>query len=539
MYKILIADDEEHIRKGIATVLSKMDYPLEIGEAQDGEVALKAILSGSPDIVLLDVRMPALTGTEVLEMSRKAGIGASFIIISGHSEFEYAQKALNYGAEGYLLKPVDPEKIHELIKLAIKKIDEAKRVTNLGIETEGLQREAELTKIERAVNQLVHAPLKHLETMPSLLPGLNEKFYQLSLIHLDGCNSNIWNKDSLGIETIKCDLKHALRNNSHYQDILVFCNQKNIQELFVLTAGKDQSQIREKTDRFLEQAVMEEKVKLKLSITIAVGAVAETIDKSLFESIRKMMDQRFEQGINRVYRMEHLKQLCDEATSDDCLKLLIQSINKSDYENIKVGLKDIFRVGMSPEKGKPVNVRRAYHEVLGVVSSLCSGRAINILQPPYEVDFAGDILDYLDNKTEVVNYLHTTIVNALNIEPLEAARCSNIIEMVVRYIDENYDRPLSVKEIAVQFAMNPNYFSSLFKKKTGQNFVEYINNKRIETSCRMLSRPNTSISGIAESLGFQDVQYFYKLFKKVTGVTPLEYRKQVFQDMDDLNRSIG
>ncbi len=531
LYKVLVADDEEYIRKGIIAVISKTGFEFDFFEAVNGEEAFSLIKAHRPDIVLLDIKMPLMSGIEVLENCRKNKIDARFMIISGYSEFDFAQKALNLGAGGYILKPIDPGKVEELLNNSINQIDESKRLDDLGRQKEGLEKESELIRLERTVNQLLHSPNKLIDTSGDFFednPFLKDRLCRIILFHLDSCNFNIWNKEFNGIEGIKGELRENLAGIAPNETIRIIDNQKNINEVFAVITGRQKPGVAKAAAGFLEMAVPEIKNSLKLSVTIAVGEVAEAVSESLYKNLRKLLDIRFETGINKIYDSGSLSRTAERSSSDQYLKLLAQYINKADYDNIKLTLKDLFGMNVKPQ-GDMINTRRIYHEVIGIISGLCSNRSIDIMKPPFEVDFTGDILDYLDNKTEIVNYLHTTIVNVFNIEPLESVKCSSVIDMVVDYVEDNYDRQLSVKEIAVQFAMNPNYFSSLFKKKTGYSFVDFTNNKRVEAACRMLSLPNTNVTGIAESLGFQDVQYFYKLFKKYKGVTPLEYRKQSLQ----------
>lgn len=532
MYKVLVADDEEFIRKGIIAVISKMNYEMDFTEATNGEEAVTAIEKSRPDIVLLDIKMPLMNGIEVLESCRKNNLEAKFVIISGYSEFDFAQKALNLGADGYVLKPIDPEKIEEVLNRLIDRINEFKRLDDLGRQKAGLERESELIKIERTINQLLYSPDKVIDKNSDCLgniPFLRGKLFQLMIFHLDSCNFNIWDKEFKGFEKVKNDVKEVLSGYSANDGITVINNQKNIGELIVIISDRQKAGISKLAEEFLEKAVLQIREKLNLSITVAASDVADAINESLNKNLRKLMDLRFERGINKVYKSGELLQAVEKLVPEEYMKLLAQYISKAEYESIKTTLKDMFGAGAKSSQSI-VNVRRLYHEVIGVISSLCSNKFIDIMKPPYEVDFTGDILNYIDNKTELVNYLHTTIVNVFNIESYDSSKCSNIIDMVFDYVEENYDRQLSVKEIAVQFAMNPNYFSSLFKKKTGYSFIDFTNNKRVEAACRMLSLPNTNVAGIAESLGFQDVQYFYKLFKKYKGVTPLEFRKLSLQN---------
>ena len=106
----------------------------------------------------------------------------------------------------------------------------------------------------------------------------------------------------------------------------------------------------------------------------------------------------------------------------------------------------------------------------------------------------------------------------------EISYCKDSVEKVTDYIEHNYMEELSVKILAHKFAINANYLSTLFKQATGQALVAYITNIRINRACNLLKNTDASITNIAVSVGYQDPLYFFKVFKKTVGKTPLEYR---------------
>ncbi|CAG7597433.1 HTH-type transcriptional activator RhaR [Paenibacillus solanacearum] len=99
------------------------------------------------------------------------------------------------------------------------------------------------------------------------------------------------------------------------------------------------------------------------------------------------------------------------------------------------------------------------------------------------------------------------------------------ISSMIRYINENYESPLTLASLAKQFHISPFYLSRLFKKTTGFTFVEYLSTVRIKAAQKLLRETKWKVSFIAEKIGFQDLAHFGKLFKKTSNYTPLQYRK--------------
>jgi two-component system response regulator YesN len=99
------------------------------------------------------------------------------------------------------------------------------------------------------------------------------------------------------------------------------------------------------------------------------------------------------------------------------------------------------------------------------------------------------------------------------------------IRLAKQYIKEKYTQPITLEEVSNQIGFNPTYFSSLFKKETGQNFLEYLTDTRIQAAKQLLADTNRSVIQVSEEVGYIDIKHFTKLFKKATGLTPSEYRK--------------
>lgn len=131
MWRLVIADDEPKIRRGIENVLNWKEFNIEIaGEAEDGEIALEVIKEKKPDIIFLDINMPFLNGLNLLQKLKDINNKSIIIIISGYDDFSYAQKALQFNVFDYILKPVNKKKMEEIIIKAVDKLNEIKKENN-------------------------------------------------------------------------------------------------------------------------------------------------------------------------------------------------------------------------------------------------------------------------------------------------------------------------------------------------------------------------------------------------------------------------
>ena len=121
MYSVFIADDELIIRQGLKCIIDWEALGFEItGEAANGYDALNYIITNSPDLVLIDIRMPKMPGLEAVEAARKNGFKGKVIILSGYTDFKYAQSAIKNGVDYYLTKPLEEDELTETL-IEIKK----------------------------------------------------------------------------------------------------------------------------------------------------------------------------------------------------------------------------------------------------------------------------------------------------------------------------------------------------------------------------------------------------------------------------------
>ena len=130
METVLIADDEINIREGLKNIIDWNELGFEVcAEAANGEEALCLILDKKPSLVLLDIRMPKIYGTDLIRMARERGFQGRFIILSGYSDFTYAQTAIQYGVDFYITKPIDEDELQLAICKIKKELDEEHAVS--------------------------------------------------------------------------------------------------------------------------------------------------------------------------------------------------------------------------------------------------------------------------------------------------------------------------------------------------------------------------------------------------------------------------
>jgi len=164
MWKVMIADDEPKIRRGLRTTIERIRPDMKVvAEAEDGEVALSLVQKETPDILMIDVRMPFVNGLELIEKINRILTDCIIIVVSGHDEFEYAQRALQLKVFEYVLKPVPQDVLAGVLKRAEEALSASRRQrTYVAWAHDQLDRNMPLLR-EQFLRDWVHARLAPLE----------------------------------------------------------------------------------------------------------------------------------------------------------------------------------------------------------------------------------------------------------------------------------------------------------------------------------------------------------------------------------------
>jgi len=515
--KVVIADDESIERMFIRKLLER-HFPVfdQVEEAENGLEALDLIRGLKPHLCLIDIRMPGLDGLKVIEEIREAGLAARVIIISAHDEFHYAQKAVQLGAAAYLLKPVESD-------LMVRVISEA------------------LAEIEREQNEI--AGQKRLkELLENTIPVLRLNFFS-EIIHGSKENSEVLleRARALGIERfpggVLCaglDINGSGRTEASSQRILgeVYHLVQGLlgpHDVLLAPSGGLEFVVLVCTDPLEEDPdlqlfriaenlrVMTEKTGWA-SLTVGVGQACSEpaeLHRSYCQA-RKAINHRLTLGSNQVIPYSRIDGLKLESSYPAHLeKELLARIELGDVPKVKELTGTI--AGELALGGDPDQMRNHLIELL-VLASRAS-------QIPLGACW-WQALEHHHTKELLVSWVCKKIVAmAEAVAGRKKQQNNRIINQIQQYLNDFYYQELSLEAVVHKFFLSPSYLSRIFKTETGRNFIEYVTMVRMRKAEQFLSRPEDSIAGIAEKVGYHDVKYFARVFKKHKGLTPGEYRR--------------
>jgi two-component system, response regulator YesN len=506
---VLIVDDEAIVREGLKYVIDWYALGFCIcGDAASGEEAIEKIKKYNPNLVLLDIRMPGMDGTELIEQVRSSGFQGDFIILSGYSDFKYAQTALHYGVSFYLTKPIDEEALEKAVITVKEKIlknrEKEKSLNQYLIKAKStVLKDLMLgTEPNSSINYLemgLYAPIYQVVIYEGYTPFFTTYSFA-DLLKVSNQGNNSFEHITLDHqEIILLKGNHALSKFNtcllHYEngtqkgsplDSIFLTHGRTVSGLFdIHLSYKD---CRRLMDRrffcFENQHVLSYEVLPEISSYQSIISVEKS--KSYSNKIVNYI-----QAINKRMLSEILQELKGS---------LYQS--GDDVITIKHFLADIFLQAKQTimHKYSHIDIPFAHNSVI-----------IEIIENKY---YLYEIIQYF---TEQFEMIIRAIGNSSN---------ESIFNDILYYIEHNYSAPLKLETIASLFGYNSSYLGKLFSQKMNQSFNSYLDEVRIKHSVELLEDTHLKVYEIATKVGYSNVNYFHYKFKKLKGISPVEFRKE-------------
>lgn len=529
--KVLVVDDEELIVDKIIYLLKKSTIKFEsIGCAGNGQEALNLIVAGDiPDIILTDVKMPVINGLELIEKVKSLHSEIRFIVISGFAEFEYAIKAMQYGVTNYVLKPV---KEHELIVVVEQLQDEiakAKQEKEAMKQTESVKIENNRMIVEKKLYQMLndhHVDNGSIGNLEKNSTILNHKAYIVSVIKLHP-DQQQGKRDmytelqqSFGLQSDHIWLMENIGGRDSF--ILIFGGRAG--DDIVLTAEKELNN--------LHQLLRKE---YQLAATIGISNACGDL-RTAYSNSMIALKNRFLLGVGRIF--VYNTPVLHKGKAIQSFMFKVKLVEKSLENNRTLKVKGILRqfaeevfINHIADYLGETSIDYLFNEYLNIIIRYCLKNNDSLLEQIEPDVLSGKVLEGLDDNCAIVKLIGTTIDSIFN-PPVQnedehrinPSLYSSIIDNIIHYINENINEDITLQMIAERFSINPSYLSRVFKAATEQGFVKYVTGLKIAKARDLLENSSMEIADIAHGLGFSDQQYFNRVFKKTTEMTPNEAR---------------
>lgn len=525
MYKIAIVDDEQLIRRGIAARIQKLNSDFKIvGEASNGEEALQLFRKEKPHLIITDIRMPFMDGLELIAEIRKLSNSTKFIIVSGFTDFEYAKQAIKMGIIGYLLKPISDTELNFYLEKASGELDSEMDFQMIETEHKNLHKVLEKYQKEQILSNLL---LSEQTLLTDYTVLFNDSKFQnphfvLFLLRIDLGKMNEQGIVYSELENVHRKLKDQLGSLKGINNIIVISDPRNISQFLVAIAHQSSDYLEKSRIMIAERIKNQITENNDLSYIVAYSSVHPRISPDMYNEVSSLVIMRFVRGWNSTYS-PFQENLSIASIPGEKINLLSQYLDTTSYNDLRKLLNDLFlptkEITITPQfiKGYFVDIIRFLKQYAEKNQlDWNSIEDIDLLNP--------EILDRLSGLDDLLDFLTGYFINIGNKTQNMGSDARDRALQARIYIAEHYMEDKSVKDIASRFNLSPTYFSILFKDLTGTTVKKYINQKRVDSACELLKKSDANVSEIAATLGFQDVQYFHRVFKSIIGKTPLSYR---------------
>ncbi|REE85153.1 two-component system response regulator YesN [Paenibacillus taihuensis] len=532
MLRIMIIDDEETIRIGLEKMILKAREDCQIvGSYGNGEDALLHLARQEPDLVITDIKMPYMDGLRFIELLKEKRPHVRCVILSGYNDFDYARKAILYGVNDYLIKPVDKKEL-------LRNLDQI--AAELGRERMENEREMELWRKARWSDLMAKE-----DALRRLLLGELEETQALELARAHGLLSEaeagrVDEADgSDGSEGAGYAVLALRSSDSHaHERLLAVLRGKLLQQTACTVIGERLAAVllrgtaTGEVKRFGYELLMETRDGAS-SLVIGISkpcanlqslpqAYSEALEASLSHFYWPDMEPVtiFGEAVRGYLDSERIAQLLDTE--------LGTAFEHADPEAVRSALRRLFEE-LARTKPPYDEVVHLAGNVLFVAALRCDGfgeEVSRLTKPGFNFYQAATLPFTLD---ELRHWLGSLLDDAFtHLASKRTAPPNRLIETVKQAIQNDYTREIELTELSEKVYLNPSYLSTLFKQETGQTITQYLLSLRIAKAKELLrERLDLKVYEIGELVGYADAMYFNRLFKKMVGTTPKEFRNQV------------
>ncbi|CAM2882070.1 response regulator [Paenibacillus sediminis] len=512
-YRVMIVDDESILRTGIIHLCNWSEYNIEIvAQASNGQEALHLIDKVRPHVVITDIVMPIMDGVEFTKMMRMQYPDIKVVVLSSYSEFDYVREVFKYGVTDYLLKPkVSATELISLIQSLCGEMP-PNRLDSPPMKLDPAIRLGQLLSTDRNFSEDIDYDWqewreqfagKHFRIVKASTGILLSKTHwtqaqieqviiELAQDHLSSCNYVCVFLKNECVVLVNYDTNQADDVQSCLDEFTRLAMKSLTYIKFVLShefenIAKIQAE-HERLSPYLGKLIYFPKRHCIPEHEIKPETDKVNFDQAQFTSALRSLA------------------IDDASVQSQALFAHIRSTQAYDEYSLKRLCQNIIYSAMS-----------TLEQMKQPLSELSSSK----LKLFKKIDLAFD-LDELES-------VFIQFVDDLKAVVRQTDPQSMILHRIYEYVNQNYANDISLSELADKFHLNYSYLSSYFKQRTNENLTTFINRVRIDKAKELLQNYELSISQISQLTGFSDHNYFSKVFKKMTGMTPVEYRNYIYK----------
>ncbi len=517
MYTYIIIDDEALIRRGTIKKLSQLNNRIAcIGQAEDGKSGINLLKETNPDIIITDMNMPILDGIDFLQFIIDNYPHKPVIVISGYKDFEYAKKSIDANVVSYILKPFSKEEIISAVETTLTILDR----NNLEI--------SNLIKYEKEKEYIKFG--YDIEMLKNLILGYKIDYSTLSSERLSLISKN----NSYILFTIYSTLPltsnslNDFSSENGYGELglyipHLYCN--NIGFFILFFPNNTPIQIHNNCQN-IAKGIINQLSQNDLYINVGISSTKNSLDNlnlAFRESISSLNTQKVNTKNNYyIYNSNYnLPRKNIIWQKEDELLFRIECGEVNEVANL---ISELFNYFFNIPDCTLYDIKLYCKDLITKVKIIINRYYIGINQSnnSTSIDTLFDTIFDVKKLEKDFGLLLQNI--ALTIPNDNVYKDKDLVEKIKIYINNNYNKDISLEYISSLFYVNSSYCSRLFKNQAGIKFIDYVNSIRIEHAKNLLVTTDKKMHLISKSVGYDNVKYFFRVFKKFLGMTPDQYR---------------
>lgn len=529
MYRIMLADDEGIVIDSLRFIIEKeFGQNCLIKSAKTGRSVIELAENFRPEIAIMDIQMPGINGIEAMREIKKTNHNIVFIVISAYDKFDYAKEAINLGVLEYLNKPIERSKLIQVLRKAMGLIEEEREKRS----NELIIKEKLETVVPIIENGFLYTMLfqeyfeEDIMNFKQLL-GIELEYGFMAVLvcgeRQEGNHMTNAVGASVRIQNSYRDVRETVRE--YFPDIIMGSVMANKIAMY-LPESKEKLDYNERIEIIEKSRELVRKLKKRTNVAfrLGIGSIRHIHEamNSYNEALTSLIDTT-----NAVAHVEDLPFKCTYADNYpvDIEKRMFERVEKGDLNGTIAAANSFFNW---MEENFVVHITDIRLKVLELIlwaerlAYLSGGMTYHFLS---REEYLPTLL-----KLNSLEELRTWFVDKLSdacrriVVKIEE-QSVGVVSQAKRYIDTHYTKDISLDDVSREVDISPYYFSKIFKDETGENFIEYVTNIRIEKAKELLTDSEYSMKEICCMIGYSDPNYFSRAFKKNVGVTPTEFKE--------------
>ncbi|MGN8647518.1 response regulator transcription factor [Gracilibacillus sp. HCP3S3_G5_1] len=501
MWKVIIADDERRTRQGIVTLIDWKRLGFEVvATASDGYIAIKKYKQHQPDLIIIDIKMPKMSGIETIKNIREHDKVVKFLILSGYAEFQYAKQAIQYQVEGYLLKPLEEQEL----------ISYLKKINTDFVEKTRNKENKKHDQLQRYINSVIQYKISS-EVGDFFQEKLKWNYYAILLI-------KFYDKKQLDL----ADLAESIKRYVKTEEGVVFIKNGYVG---ILVKESHVGSNTEKVYYPVYNYLKEQNLAFIAAVSDCVGQLESVAD--CYQQATSFLQESFfyeEQYLITPYSAMIKERSLDTSAEQvaDYQEKLLYAVEISDCNTFKQLVQNLI-VLLAKSGFTEIEIKQQVTTLLTFINNKLIAR-----HPEVQTEIMimlSEIVSiqksYTVKQLMSIAYEHLKAVSSV----IDEDKSDLIVKRMIHFINKNYDQNIKLDTLAELLHYHKAYLGKIFKETTGEYFKTYLDKVRIKNSKRLLL-DGFKVYEVAKMVGYTTPDYFHSKFKKYEGMSPSEYRKK-------------